>query len=145
MRLYNKIFLIVSMIGLLDSLYLVLIKLSNNANLCIKGIGDCWTVNTSIYAQIFGIPVSFIGTAAYASLLAILILERKPGFIQENSNLILFGLTLVGVLYSVYLTYLEIAVIQAICPFCVISAIAMLVLFAISIFRLVNNQGEATQ
>jgi uncharacterized membrane protein len=145
MRLYNKIFLIVSMIGLLDSLYLVLIKLSNNANLCIKGIGDCWTVNTSIYAQIFGIPVSFIGTAAYASLLAILILERKPGFIQENSNLILFGLTLVGVLYSIYLTYLEIAVIQAICPFCVISAIAMLVLFAISILRLVNNQGEATQ
>jgi uncharacterized membrane protein len=142
MRLYNKIFLIVSMIGLLDSLYLVLIKLSNNANLCIKGIGDCWT---SIYAQIFGIPVSFIGTAAYASLLAILILERKPGFIQENSNLILFGLTLVGVLYSIYLTYLEIAVIQAICPFCVISAIAMLVLFAISILRLVNNQGEATQ
>ena len=44
----------------------------------------------------------------------------------------LFGITLFGFLYSLYLTYIELFVIFAICPFCVVSAIVMSVMFALS-------------
>ena len=55
---------------------------------------------------------------------------------------LIFGISLVGVLYSAYLTYIEIAVIYAICPFCVISAIVLLGIFTISTVRLFRNQGN---
>jgi uncharacterized membrane protein len=70
-------------------------------------------------------------------------LEAREGFWQEYSPLIVFGITLAGLIYSAYLTYLEIAVIKAICPFCVISAIVMAGLFVLSSMRLFkNNQAE---
>ncbi|MEE9507803.1 MAG: vitamin K epoxide reductase family protein, partial [Anaerolineales bacterium] len=50
-----------------------------------------------------------------------------------------FGLSLTGTLYSVYLTYLEIAVLRAICPFCVVSAISIFVLLIVGVIRLKEN------
>lgn len=134
------IFTITSVIGILNGLYLTLLKLTNNKNLCIQGVGDCWSVNTSIYSQIFGIPVALLGTLAFLTLLLIFLFETKMGFLIDYSKFILFGISLVGVLYSAYLTYLEIAVIEAICPFCILSAISMFVLFILSVNRLVQNQ-----
>jgi uncharacterized membrane protein len=40
------------------------------------------------------------------------------------------------VLYSLYLTYIELFVLRAVCPFCVLSAVVMGVLFVLSIARL---------
>jgi uncharacterized membrane protein len=47
----------------------------------------------------------------------------------------------VGVIYSAYLTYIEIAVLRTICPFCVVSAIIMILIFALSIVRLARSQA----
>ena len=52
----------------------------------------------------------------------------------------IFGFSLIGVLYSGYLTYLELAVIHAICQYCVISAVVMVLIFIISIIKL--NSAE---
>lgn len=134
------IFVITSVIGIVNGLYLTLLKLTNNKNLCIQGLGDCWSVNTSKYSQILGIPVALLGTLAFLSILLIFVLEEKIGFLRDYSKYLLFGLSLVGVLFSAYLTYIELAVIQAICPFCVLSALAMAVLFALSVIRLVKSQ-----
>lgn len=144
-RVMNKtsawwIFVITSVIGIVNGLYLTLLKLTNNKNLCIQGLGDCWSVNTSKYSQILGIPVALLGTLAFLSILLIFVLEEKIGFLRDYSKYLLFGLSLVGVLFSAYLTYIELAVIQAICPFCVLSALAMAVLFALSVIRLVKSQ-----
>ena len=139
-KAYRWIFIITSVIGILNGLYLTLLKLTNNKNMCIQGLGDCWSVNTSVYSQIFGIPVALLGTLAFLTLLLIFMFETRMGFLNEYSKYILFGITLVGVLYSAYLTYLEIAVIEAICPFCILSAISMGVLFILSVIRLVQNQ-----
>ncbi len=135
---------IVAGIGLVDSLYLIWIKIADSPAYCLQGVGDCFTVNTSKYSMIFGIPVAVFGVIGYLLILLTLYFEQRNPFIQSNADFILFGLTLVGILYSAYLTYLELFVILAICPFCVLSALSMTTLFILTIIRLVKSQ-TATQ
>lgn len=123
-------------IGLLDSLYLTWVKLAHAQVYC-GGSSQCDTVNNSPYAEVAGIPVALLGMGAYLAVIVLLYLESRSGFWRENAKLIVFGISLAGVLYSAYLTYLEIAVIHAICPYCVVSAVVMLLLFGLSIIRLV--------
>lgn len=132
---------ILAIIGLVDSLYLSWIKVSGKLALC-GPIGDCESVNSSKYAEIAGIPIAFLGAGAYLAILILLYLESLNYFWKEYSPLIIFGMSLVGVLYSAYLTYLEIAVIRAICPYCVVSAIILVFLLIISVLRLFRDQGE---
>ena len=129
--------LILTVLGVLDSAYLLIYKISNNNAMCL-GSGDCSTVNASRYSEINGIPVSLLGLFAYLAILILLILEIRILFSSDNSNLFVFGISLVGVLFSVYLTYIEFFVIHAVCPFCIISAIVIVLIFIISIIKLVK-------
>ncbi|GAP11068.1 predicted membrane protein [Bellilinea caldifistulae] len=142
MRLWKRIALLTAWVGVLDSIYLTILKLSNNKSLCIQGVGDCWSVNTSIYSEIFGIPIAILGLGAYGFILMLLWAERRSRLVHQYADFILFGVTLIGIIYSTYLTYLEIAVIKAICPFCVVSAVAMLILFIYSVKRLFEPSGD---
>ena len=127
--------LVVTIIGLLDSVYLTWIKLANKEAYC-AGIGQCDVVNSSEYAELYGVPIALLGAGAYLGLLILFMIENRSQYWEDNSAAFVFGITLIGVLYSAYLTYIEIAVLEAICPFCVISAIAMVILFGISIYNL---------
>ncbi len=131
---------VISVIGLVDAIYLTWIKISHNEALCIQGVGNCFTVNTSIYSEWKGIPVALIGMIGYLFILAILLAEIRFSFVSSNGPLVVFGLSLVGVAFSAYLTFIEVSVIKAICPFCIVSAISMLVLFVVAIARLVLSQ-----
>jgi len=138
-----RLFLLVgSAIGLIDAIYLTWMKVTNNPRMCIQGLGDCFTVNTSKYSEIAGIPVAVLGAAAYLCLFLLLVSENRTNFLRTNSVLFIFGITLAGTLFSAYLTYIEIFVLKQICPFCVISAITMLILLVISIIRLIKYQPE---
>lgn len=137
----QRILIFVAFLGLLDSVYLLIIKVTANKAFCIQGVGDCWSVNTSTYSEINGIPIAWIGAAAYLTILVLVWLEYKNLFFTEYGPLIIFGLTLTGLIYSIYLTYIEFAVIKAVCPFCVLSAICILILFLFSIPRLNKIQA----
>jgi uncharacterized membrane protein len=128
-------------IGLLDALYLSWSKLANQQVICGTYKG-CETVNSSPYAEIGGIPIALLGAGAYIVILALLYMEGRGEFWQENGPLAIFVVSLAGTLYSAYLTYLEIAVIHAVCLYCVTSAIAMTVVFALTTLRLINPQAE---
>jgi uncharacterized membrane protein len=134
--------IVLSIAGLVDALYLTWIKFSNNYSLCIQGVGNCESVNTSSYAEVMGIPVAVLGAGTYLLILIILLLETRNEHMKSNATLYLFGITLVGLLFSAYLTFIEIAVLKAICPYCVVSAILMTVLFIFSIVRLSLSQTE---
>jgi uncharacterized membrane protein len=121
-------------------MYLAWEKISQNQALCLPGLGDCWTVNNSKYSELFGIPVAFLGTAAYLSILVIILLDGRSSFFQNYSSLAIFGISLVGTLFSAYLTYLELFVIHAICPFCVISAVVMLTVLILTTVRLLRSE-----
>lgn len=128
-----------AVLGLLDAVYLTWVKLTEHEVVCIQGLGNCNTVNQSVYSAWNGIPIALIGALGYAAIILLIYFETKFDFLIENGRIIIFGLSLVGVLYSIYLTYLEIAVIKAICPYCVGSATAMMLIFILTIIRLAKS------
>lgn len=130
-----------SLIGLADSIYLTYVKLAARG-VCVA-FADCETVNNSIYSQIYGIPIAALGAVAYVIMLAVLLLESQIEFLEFNGPLIILGLSLFGVLYSAYLTYLEIYVIRAICPFCVLSAVVLALMLVLSGVRLQQDLKAA--
>jgi uncharacterized membrane protein len=133
--------MVLGLIGLVDSTYLTYIKLANATASC-AGIGDCDAVNSSKYAEVAGIPIALLGAGAYLTMLVLLFLEKRGGVWQEQSPLFMFVLTLIGVLYSAYLTYIEVAILYAICPYCVLSAIILVIMFGISVYRFIKGIPE---
>jgi uncharacterized membrane protein len=133
--------IVLSIIGAADAVYLLIYKLTGNPHMCLWN-GGCHNVNFSPYSEISGIPVSVFGIGAYLAILCILALEARVNSAKENGPLAIFGISLCGVAFSVYLTYLEIYVIHAICPFCVVSAIAITFIFILAIIRLVKQTAN---
>jgi len=132
--------LVLTLLGAADAIYLLVLKITQAEAMCVGSHG-CITVNNSSYSEVFGIPVSVIGLFAFLAIAAILILEPRWKFIGEYGPLAIFGISLVGVLYSAYLTYIELFVIFAACPFCVASAILMTFIFILAIIRLVRQDA----
>jgi uncharacterized membrane protein len=110
---------VLALVGLLLSAYLTWTHLRGVAPVCVGGSGGCETVQTSRYSEILGVPVAVLGLAGYAGLLFSTLLPREGA--------VFFGLfvALVGVLFSGYLTWLELFVIRAVCQWCVVSAALM--------------------
>ena len=126
---------VLAALGLVDAAYLTLIKLTGGAVAC-SNVGDCEVVNNSRFAVIGGVPIALLGAGAYLVILVLLGLERSNPAAGEATRMAVFGLTLVGTLYSAYLTYVEFAILKAICPYCVASAIILTLLLVLSIIRL---------
>ena len=80
------------------------------------GIGDCDYVNSSPYATLAGIPIAVLGFLVYAGIFgAALASLRGTGTLALSAApLALFGLALGGVLFSAYLTYVELFILHAI-------------------------------
>jgi uncharacterized membrane protein len=129
-------------IGLLDASYLSWSKLANQQVICGEYKG-CETVNSSPYAEINGIPIALLGAGAFLAILGLLYLEKQNDYWAQNGILGVFVISLAGTLYSAYLTYIEIAVLRAVCFYCVISAVAITTLLVLAVIRLTNPQAEA--
>lgn len=124
--------LALAVIGLLAASYLTWLKFSGSYEACI-GVGDCELVNQSRFSELWGIPVALLGALTYLALIGLLLWDRFGE--AEWPLLLTFGLTTFGTLYSAYLTYIELAVLHAVCPYCVVSAVAMTALWIVTIFR----------
>lgn len=122
-------------LGLIDSAYLTWIKLTGSAVAC-SNVGECEVVNNSRFAEIGGVPIALLGAVSYLAIILLLGIELRSPAAGETIRMGVFGLTLVGTLYSGYLTYVELAILRAICPYCVASAIIMTMLLILSIARL---------
>jgi uncharacterized membrane protein len=119
--------------GVFLSIYLTLYKLGYIGELqC--AVGSCETVNTSRWATFLGLPVAAWGLGFYVATLGLVLVGIQERYAESRAvSLALVGLTGWGVLFSGWLTYLELFVINAICMWCVISAILVVVLFALSL------------
>lgn len=129
-------------LGLIDSLYLTWIKLADRAASC-AGIGDCDAVNNSRYAEVAGIPIALLGALGYLAILVMLGAERRWPQAAWTLRLGIFGIALAGALYSAYLTYIELAVLHAVCPFCVASALCIAGILILSVMRLRAADAES--
>ncbi len=124
---------LLALAGLGVSGYLTWTHLTSHAIAC-GGSQECDIVQQSAYSTVLGIPVALLGMLAYATLLALLLLRgRLPEEWDAYIPLAVFGISLIGVLYSAYLTYLEIYVIHAICRWCASSAVIITAIFFLSL------------
>lgn len=107
------------------------------------GNRGCEKVQTSAYSVVMGVPVALLGLLMYLALDVLLVWL----FLTKDNVLpavAIFGISLAGTLYSAYLTYLELYVIHAICPWCVTSAVIITLLFLLSIAEMSRfYRGEA--
>jgi uncharacterized membrane protein len=117
--------------------YIALEAAGGKAPACIAGSSGCLTVAESDYSHLLGVNVAVFGIAGYVALLATSILRGDAARVGG------FAFGLVGFGFSVYLTYLELFVIDAICQWCVASAAVMTLLFATSALRMVRYVGTA--
>src|SRR5919109_76179 len=95
-------------------------------------VGSCETVQLSRWATLLGLPVAVWGVGYYALIFALTLAAIQPRFADSRGlALALVLLTGWGLLFSAWLTYLELFVINAICQWCVVSAVLATVLFVI--------------
>ena len=80
-----------------------------------------------------------VGIAGYLAILLVQWYERRDKFFEKNGPMLIFGMALTGFLFTVYLIYVEFAILKALCPFCLTSQAAMTIIFIISIIRLVRQ------
>jgi uncharacterized membrane protein len=125
--------------GIFISLYLTLYKLGIIGELNCS-IGSCETVNTSKWSAFLGLPVAAWGLLFYLDVFAIALIGTFPRFEDERLiSIVLVAESAVGVLFSAWLTYLELAVIHAICIWCVTSAAIVTLILVLSVLDLKDN------
>ena len=123
-------------LGVAVSAYLTGVHYGGTPLLC-TGAGGCEQVQASRFATVAGVPVALLGLGLYLALLGIAIWRGRGGDATPAPVLlVLFGLALAGTLYSAYLTYLELFVIGAICPWCVTSAMLVTTICALAAWDL---------
>ncbi len=124
--------------------YLVKAALDPNKAVACGPLGDCHAVQSSQYAEVAGVPVAAFGLLMYLGLLA-LTAARVAGAggvrLQEVLATLTFSLAFGGVVYSAYLTYLELAVIHAICAWCVTSAAIITAVCALALPDVAARRG----
>ena len=112
---------ILAVLGVAVSAYLTAIHYDDGLLVC--GLSDCHTVQTSDYAEVVGIPVALLGLGMYVTLLGLTTLRRLRPDTTVYATATAFALTLAGVIFAGYLTYVELFVLEAICQWCVVSAV----------------------
>jgi uncharacterized membrane protein/thiol-disulfide isomerase/thioredoxin len=117
---------ILSIIGLGVSGYLTYVETQAVSAVC-GPIGDCNAVQSSSYARLFGVlPVGILGLIGFALILIAWLVQRLRDDKWGNyASIAIIGLALFGTLFSIYLTYLEVFVIEAVCMWCLSSAAIM--------------------
>lgn len=129
--------------GILVAGYLSWVYLSGARAFC-AGLGQCDVVQASSYARLMGVPVAVLGLASYVAVLGLVWLRgRLTGQPAELALLAQFVILFVGVTFSAWLTYVELFVIYAICPWCVTSAVIITLLFLATMRDLAQAGAQA--
>jgi uncharacterized membrane protein len=130
-RRLRLVALVLSVLGLGVAAYLTYIHYEGIKPVCGLG-GDCEKVQTSEWADLAGVPVAVLGLAGYVLILASLFVRGENGVMAGAL------LSVVGFGFSCYLTYRELFTIDAICQWCVTSAVLLTLLAVVTVTRLVR-------
>ena len=124
---------VMALIGFFIAFYLLAHSLGWTGSL-LCGMGNCERVQESPYSHIGRLPVAAIGVVGYVVMLVAAIVGIQPAGRESRavSALLLLG-GVVGFAFSLYLTYLEAAVIHSWCQWCVMSASIMTLIFLASL------------
>ena len=129
--------MVLAVIGLGVAIYLTYVHYSGTKPACTAGEA-CLKVQTSQWSKLAGVPVALIGLIGYIGIVASLLAPDR-----EESRLVTLGLTLIGFLFSGYLTYRELFSIHAICEWCASSAVILTILLICAAIRYVITDDSA--
>jgi uncharacterized membrane protein len=134
-RVLRAVAIVLAVVGLGVAAYLTYVHYEGIRPVCGLG-GDCEKVQTSEWAKLAGVPVAVLGLIGYALILGSLFVRGEAGLMASA----LFSL--IGFGFSAYLTYRELFTIDAICPWCVSSAVILTLLSIVTTARLLLSPGE---
>jgi uncharacterized membrane protein len=130
--------------GIFLAVYLLLYKLGMIGELSCS-VGSCEKVNTSKWATFLGLPVAAWGVGWYIVMFVLAVVSTWETYAESPGvSMLLLGVAGTGLIFSTYLTYLELFVIHAICQWCVVSAILVVIIFGFCIadYRDSNRGSE---
>jgi uncharacterized membrane protein len=122
-------------VGVGVATYIAIADSGGGAPACFAGGSGCQTVADSSYSHLLGVNVAVFGIAGYVLLLV------SAFFAGDAARFGGFAVALGGFGFSLYLTYIELFKIEAICQWCLASALLMTILFALGATRLVGYAG----
>jgi uncharacterized membrane protein len=123
-----------ALVGLAVAAYLSYVETQSVQAIC-GPVGDCNAVQNSQYARLFGIlPVGVLGMIGYVAILVAWVYPRlRADRLARYAPLAVFVMALLGTLFCVYLTYLEIFVIRAVCIWCLTTAVIITALMVLNL------------
>ena len=124
--------IILSLLGIFVSGYLTYTHFSGEPVYC-GGSNSCELVNSSRFAYLGPIPVSLLGLIGYVVILLLSLIPTQED--RQWPAQLIFGVALIGVMFQLYLSYIEVFVLRAICWWCVSSQIIILLIFILSLPR----------
>jgi uncharacterized membrane protein len=133
--LLRRIIAFVATVGIGVATYITIADSGGGAPTCLAGGSGCQTVADSSYSHIAGINIAIFGIVGYIALLL------TAFFVNDLARFGGFAVSLGGFGFSIYLTYIEIWKIEAICQWCVASAVLMTILFLLNATRLIGYAG----
>ena len=130
---------VLSLLGIFVSGYLTYIHYSGEPIIC-GGSNSCELVNASRYAFIGPIPVSALGLMAYLTILILSLIKSDEE--RQWPAILMFGVSLIGVMFQWYLFYIEVAVLHALCYWCLGSQVIITVIFVLALPRRAPVEAE---
>ncbi len=135
-RIARRAQLLFVLIGLVVAGYLSYLKIEDAPAVCVEtGPFNCNVVLNSQYSELAGVPIAYLGFTVYLAIGALLLLENQVAFLRVWGSLIMFGIGLFAWLFSMWLVYVQFALLQALCPWCLSHETNFTLLFALICYR----------
>lgn len=131
----------IAVLGLLETAFLTVVEFTGSTAAVCPTTG-CQIVLESEYAKIFGLPLTLFGFLGYTTMA---ILAFAPLLVKEETQkdlrsqvdnttwLLMFAIASAMLVFSLYLTYVMFFTLQAVCPYCLVSAVFSVLLFVLTI------------
>ncbi|MCY4023545.1 MAG: vitamin K epoxide reductase family protein [Anaerolineaceae bacterium] len=133
----KQISLLLVLSGLAISVYLSYVKLADADVVCAAGGAiNCEVVQNSVWSRLAGVDIALLGALAWLVMGATLLLETRFELLAGHGGLLVFGISLFGFLFSMWLIYVQGGILQAWCLWCLAHELAMTLMFLASAARL---------
>jgi uncharacterized membrane protein len=119
---------VIAALGAAITAYLLYVRQTGGALVC--STGGCETVQSSAYAEVLGVPVAALGLLAFLGLLLTALARGEWARLSQ----VTLGLS--ALVFSAYLLYIQLAVIDAICQWCLAADVLTIAVFALGLARL---------
>lgn len=108
-----------------------------------SGAFDCGTVLNSRFSEVMGIPIAYLGFITNVIMLVGLLVEKRVSSLTAIAPLIVFFVALFAFIFSVYLVYVQAAIIGAYCPWCLTHELLIALIFGAAGWRLKLSWASA--